>query len=203
MFVLLGFEIPAAHRFVFTESTNDADAFYRLTYKKLAQLIAVTRKTGGRGTGVAVAALAECNFKLLVWLVKLQTMCIRPVDLGAITPHDLTVHEDLKDTIENYDNDTINMPTLTDVMIKLNVDLLYDRVNEYLAGICGHKGVLIARCVRDTMFLKDHLLDPAIDYDSLDDEMVARFPMILSTYAGPHNADSCNAIKPREPTKMI
>ena len=125
LFVLLGFEILAAHRLVFTESINDADAFSRLTDKKLAQLIAVTRKPGGRVTGVAVAALAEWNFKILVWLVKLQTMCSRPVDLGAITTHDLTVHEDLKDTIEKYSNDTIKMPTLTDVMIKLNVDRIW------------------------------------------------------------------------------
>ena len=91
-FVILGFEIPAAHRLVFTESINDADAFSRLTDKKLAHLIAVVHKPGGRVTGVAVAALAEWNFKLLVWLVKLHKMCSRPVGLGAITPHDLTVH---------------------------------------------------------------------------------------------------------------
>ena len=71
LFVLLGFEIPAAHRFIFTESINDADAFSRLTDKKLAHLIAVVRKPGGKIMGVAVAALAEWNFKLLVWLVKL------------------------------------------------------------------------------------------------------------------------------------
>ena len=125
LFVLLGFEIPAAHRFVFTELINDADAFYRLTDKKLTHLIAVARKPGGRVTGVAVAALAEWNFKLLVWLVKLQTMCSCPVDLGAIIPHDLKVHEGLKNRIEKYDNDTIKMPTLTDTMIKLNIDRLW------------------------------------------------------------------------------
>ena len=75
LFVLLGFEIPDTHRFVFTESINDADALSRLTDKKLAHLIAVARKPGGRVTGVAVTALAEWNFKLLLWLVKLQTMC--------------------------------------------------------------------------------------------------------------------------------
>ena len=101
--------------------------------------------------------------------------------LGTITTHDLTVHEDMKDTIEKYDNDTINMPTLTDAMFKLNVGRLWERVNEYLAGMHGHKGVPITWCVRDTMFPKDHLLEPAIDYASLDDEMVARCPMILST----------------------
>ena len=160
LFVLLGFEILAAHQFVFTESINDADAFSRLTDKKLAHLIAVTRKPNVRVTGVAVSALAEWNFKLLVWLVKLQIICSRPVDLGAITPPDLTVHEDLKDTIEKYNNDTIKMPTLTDAMIKLNVDRLWERVNEHLAVIRGHKGVPIGWCVWDSMFPKDHLLDP-------------------------------------------
>ena len=53
------------------------------------------------------------------------------------------------------------------------------------------------------MFPKDHLLDPAIDYASLDYEMVACCPMILSTNAGPRNADSCNAINSREFTKMF
>ena len=71
LFVLLGFEIPAAHRFVFTESINDADVFSRLTDEKLAHLIAVTHKPSERVTGVSVAALAEWNFKLLVWLFKL------------------------------------------------------------------------------------------------------------------------------------
>ena len=203
LFVLLGFEITAAHRFVFTESINIADAFSRPTNKKLAHLIAVVCKPGGRATGVAVAALAKWDLKLLVWLVKLQTMCIRPVDLGDITPHDLTVHEDLKDTIEKYDNDTIKMPALTDAMIKLNVDRLWEPVNEYLAGIHGHKGVPIAWCVRETMFPKDHLIDPAINYPSLDDEMVARCPMILSTYSGPQDEDSCNAINPREFTNLF
>ena len=150
-----------------------------------------------------MATLIEWNFKLLVWLVKLQTMCSRPIDLGAITTHDLTVHEDLKDTIEKYSNDTIKMPTLTDAMIKSNVDQLWERVNEYFTGICGYKGVPIAWCVRDTMFPKDHLLDPAIDYASLDDEMLARCPMVLTTYAGPRDADSCNAINPHEFTKMF
>ena len=80
------------------------------------------------------------------------------------------------------------------ILYKLNVDRLWERVNEYLAGIRGHKGVPIAWCVRDTMFPKDHLIDPAIDYASLDNEMVARCPMIFSTYAGPRDANSCNAI---------
>ena len=78
------------------------------------------------------------------------------------------VHEDSKDTIKKYGNDTINMPTLTDAMIKSNVDRLWERVNKYLAGIRGYKGVPITWCVRDTMFPKDHSLDPAIDYASLD-----------------------------------
>ena len=60
------------------------------------------------------------------------------------------------------------MPTLTGVMIKRNVDRLWERVNEYLAGIHGHKGVPIAWCVWETMFPKDHLLDPEIDYAILD-----------------------------------
>ena len=85
----------------------------------------------------------------------------------------------------------------------MNVDWLWECVNEYLAGICGHKGIPIAWCVLYTMFPKDHLLDPAIDYASLDNEMVSRFPMILSNYAGPRDADSCNAINPREFTKMF
>ena len=103
---------------------NEADAFSRLNAKKLAHLIEVARKPGGRAIGVAVAALAEWNFKILVWLVKLQKMCIRPEDLGAITTHDLTVHEDLKDMIEKYDNDTIKMTTLTDTMIKSKIGRL-------------------------------------------------------------------------------
>ena len=203
LFVLLGFEIPASHRFVFTESINDADAFSSMTDKKLAHLIAVACKPGGRATGVAVAALAEWDLKLLVWLVKLQTMCSRPVDLGAITTHHLKFHEDLKDTIKKYDNDTINMPTLTDAMIKSNVDRLWERVNEYLTGIRGHKGVLIAWCIWYTMFPKDHLLDPEIYYASLYNEMVARCSIILTTYTGPCDTDICNAINPREFTKMF
>ena len=50
LFLLLGFKIPATNRFVFTELINDADAFSRLTDNKLAHLIAVTRKPGGRVT---------------------------------------------------------------------------------------------------------------------------------------------------------
>ena len=150
-----------------------------------------------------MAALAKCNFKLLVWLVKLHTMFICPVELFAIKPHDLTVHEDLKDTIEKYNNDTIKMPTLTDGMIKSNIDRIWERVNEYLAGIHGHKDVPIAWCVQDTMLPKDHLLGLAIDYTSLDNEMVAHFPIILSTYSGPCDADSCNAINQREFTNMF
>ena len=130
-------------------------------------------------------------------------MCSRPVDLCAIKTHDLTVHEDLKYTIEKYDNDTIKMPTLTDTMIKSNIDRLWECVNEYLAGIRGHKGFSIAWYVHDTMLPKDHLLDPKIDYATLDNEMVARCPMIISTYYGPHDTDICNAINPREFTKMF
>ena len=88
-------------------------------------------------------------------------------------------------------------------MINLNVDRIWECVNKYLASICGHKGVPIAWRVQDTMFRKDHLLDPSIDYASLDDEMVARCPMILSTYDVPHNADSCNAINPGGFTNMF
>ena len=47
LFLLLGFEIPAAHRFVFTESINYAYAFSRLTDKKLAHVIAVARNLDG------------------------------------------------------------------------------------------------------------------------------------------------------------
>ena len=104
LFVLLGFEIPAAHRFIFTKSIKHADAFSTLTDKKLAHLIVVTHKHAGRVTGVSVTALAKWNFNLPVWLAKIQTMCSRPVYLGAITPQDLTLYEDLSQALVTMTN---------------------------------------------------------------------------------------------------
>ena len=97
MFICLGFEVAAAHCFVFQEMMSGPKNLLRLDDKRVEQFMTVTCKPGEGVSGVPLAGLAEWNFKLTVYYVKLCELSSRPVVLADI--HDNSVR-----SIEDHQN---------------------------------------------------------------------------------------------------
>ena len=62
--------MEAAHRFVFDKIMTGPDTIRRLDERIVEHLVSVAFKPGGGGHGVPVSDLFECNFKLIVYLIK-------------------------------------------------------------------------------------------------------------------------------------
>ena len=94
MFVCLGFEVAAEHRFIFQDIMSGTKNLPRLDDKRVGQLVNVDHKPGGGVVGVPVAELAKWNFKLIFYYVKIRELRIRPMVLAEIDDNDPRIIED-------------------------------------------------------------------------------------------------------------
>ena len=129
MFVCLGFEVVAANRFVFKEMMSMPKNILRLGDKRVEQLLNVACKPGGGVAGVPAAKLDECNFKLLVYYVKLCELRIRPVVLDEIKNNALRSIEDHRNLATLHGNMEKPPPGITQRHISKNIDLVWEIVN--------------------------------------------------------------------------
>ena len=70
---------------------------------------------------------------------------------------------------------------ITQTQITNNIDLMWEIVNEHLEAIRGTNEVPVLWCVSDTVFPKYHRVEPALDYISIDKELLVRCPMIIAS----------------------
>ena len=93
-------------------------------------------------------------------------------------------------------------PVTTQTHITNNIDLVWEIVNEHIEAIRGKKGVPVLWYVHDTILPKDHRVEPTLDYISIDEELLARCPIIIASYAGPRDEAMDDDVRVRDFTAV-
>ena len=174
----------------------------RLDNKCVEQLVTVTCNTCKEVTRVPVAKLSEWNFKLCVYYVKICELRSRPVVLTEKNYNSLRSIEYHQNIMNLNENAEKYSPVITQTHITKDIELVWDIMNEHLEDICGTKGVSVIWCVRDTVFSKYHRVDTALDYISIDEELLARCPIIIASYAGPRDEAMDDDVRVRDFTAV-
>ena len=99
--------------------------------------------------------------------------------LDDIDDNSLRSIEDHRNHATIHDNMEKSLLVITQSQINKNIDFVWEIVNQHLEAIRGTKGVPVLWCVCDTVSPKDHTIDLALDYISIDEYLVAKCPMIL------------------------
>ena len=73
---------------------------------------------------------------------------------------------------------------------------------ERVIPIYGHQWCDCSMVCSQYCFPKDHAIYPALDYIRIDEELVARCPMILSSYAGLRGEATADGIHVRDRTAV-
>ena len=79
---------------------------------------------------------------------------------------------------------------------------MWEILNEHLENIRGTKGLPVLWCVCDTVSPEDHMIEPALYYIRIDEELMVIFPMILASYAGPCEEATADDIHVRDSTTV-
>ena len=125
MFVRLGFEVETAHHFVFLEMMYGPNNLLQIDGKCVEQLVTVACKPGGGVAGAPVTELAELNFKLLVYYVKLCELRSRPVVLDDIGDNALRSIKYHRNYATIHGNTEKSPPVITQIQITKNIDLVW------------------------------------------------------------------------------
>ena len=149
-----------------------------------------------------MAELDKLNFNLLVYFVKLCELRSRPVVLEDINDNTLRSIGNHCNLVTLHNNTEKSAPVINQTQIIKNIYLMWEIINENLEDIGGTKGVPVLWCVCDTVFPKDHRVDPTLDYIRIGEELVARCPMILANYSGPRDEATADDIHMRGRTAV-
>ena len=122
--------------------------------------------------------------------------------LADIKDNSLSIIADHRNLATLHENTKKSPPVITKSYITKNIDLIWEIVNEHLEATRGTKSVPVLWCARDAVFPKDHLVDPALYYIHIDEELVVGCPMILACYAVPRDKAKSNDIHVHVRTAM-
>ena len=181
----IGFTNEAATEIVGDQGINSIDELRTLDDKMAENLCKVLRRPGGATAGgnadpgLKVSARAEFNLKLAIYFIKHQDRVSRVVRPGDIDLAGIRRLVKQRDTEEGH--------TDPDIPPKISIKdwpATMEAVEEYLRQFRGQNGVPLNYVVRKDLKPIRAADDPAINYDTLDEEMIARAPILESTAAG-------------------
>ena len=132
MFFCLGLEVEAGNSSVFQYMMYGTKNLLRLDDKHVKQLTTVAHKPDRGVAKIPVANLAEWNFKLIVYYVKLCELRIRPVVLAVIDGNALKRIEYYLNHLALHNNMEKYLPVITQSQITKKIDIVWDIVNEHL-----------------------------------------------------------------------
>ena len=181
----VGFSNAAAILITGDQGIDSLDEIRSLDDAKSSNLCKILRRPGGTGAGgVAdpgekVSARAEDNLKLVIYYVKHQDRVSRTPDIGLITLASIRRLVKQQETEKNH--------TDPDVLPTIDADdwpKTMEAVEEYLRQFRGVEGTPLSYVVRQTLMPVAAATDPATSYPTLDEEMIARAPILEPTAAG-------------------
>jgi hypothetical protein len=181
----MGFTPEAAQLVTGDQGIDSVDELRNLDDDKASNLCRVLRRPGGTNAagaadpGTKVSARAEDNLKLAIYYVKHQDRVSRAVNVGEITLTNVRKLIKQRDTERNHtDPDT---PPVIDCK---DWPKTMEAVEEYLRQFRGVNDVPLSYVVRIALAPKPAVTDPATNYLTLDEEMIARAPILVPGTAG-------------------
>lgn len=180
-FIRLGFTPAAAGEITDQQGIDTRDELKILTDSEIENLCRVIRKPGGTvnlngnnvpDPGVSVSLRAENNLKLACFYLRHQDRIHRDSVTNNITLVTVRALRALREHESNYDNPS-EPPTIDDK----NWPKTMEAIREYLASSLGSSSKLpLAYIIRDDMIVPAAAGDPATNYDTNEEEMIARAP---------------------------
>ena len=186
MLGLLGFSEEAANKIYDVQGVNAISEWKEMDDEAITTLCKVLRRPGGTAAGggadpgVMVSARAETNLKLAVFFMKHQERVSRGVQWSDVTLSEirkLSRQREMED--KTSDSGTADTPKVDPKDWSKTMESLV----EYLATFRGVTGVPLSYVVRKELIPKTAASDPPTNYNTLDEEMIARAPIMATANA--------------------
>jgi hypothetical protein len=123
-------------------------------------------------TGIMVSQRAETNMQLAAYAVRHHARISRATNIGGMNPTSIRRLRELKIKEESRDRDTASPPTIDPKNWPKTMDALQD----YFSSVLGETKAPLAYVIRDVAAVPPEANDPAANYDTPENEMIARMP---------------------------
>lgn len=180
----MGFTPDAATLITGDQGIDSVDELRTLDDDKASNLCRVLRRPGGTNAagvadpGTKVSARAEDNLKLAVYYVKHQDRVSRNVNVGSIT---LAA---VRKLVKQRETENSHTDPDTPAIDSKDWPKTIEAVEEYLRQFRGINGVPLSYVVRKDLIPTTAANDPSTNYSTLDEEMIARAPILEAGAAG-------------------
>ena len=192
----LGFTGVAQIFITDAQGLNTLEEFHILTDSEVESLVKVIRRPGGTiadpapgaapdscipNPGVAVSLRAENNLKLACYFLchKHKTSCT--VNANDITLANVRALRDFKEWEDTQDD-----PSAPELTARPDGPKAFEAIQEWLKSCLGVTKIPLAYVIRVNEDVQPEAVDPPDGYDSVQEEMIARAPILDP--AGNHTA---------------
>ena len=180
----VGFANAAASKVTQDQGIDSVAELRIMDDSTVTNLCKVLRRPGGEvngypDPGVKVSARAEENLKLVVYLIKHLDRTQRPVVL-----RDFTLASIRRLTKQREAETQSVSPEQPPKLNPKDWPKMFEAIEEYLRQFRGTTGVPLSYVVRKDLVPAVNLLDPSSNYATLDEEMIARAPIISPGVVG-------------------
>ena len=182
--VRLGFSTAAATELTDKQGMNNLTEYELLDDEEVTNLCKTLRRPGGlvpdpddttemiQDPGVAITPRAETNLKLMVYYLRYRTRVSRPKKEHLIT---LESVRGMKDHHRwEKDHKQVEAPKINPKDWPSTID----SIEEYLRGCLGVTKIPLAYVIRDNMDVAADADDPTDNYESKQEELIARAPIL-------------------------
>ena len=173
----IGFSDQASTHIVVDHQFASAADYARLTDDEAIHLCKTTRRPGGTDAagdpnpGISVSLKAENNLKLMCFFFRYRQRTSRPLTITDVTVNNLDVLHALSRSEADHED-----PKQPDIVMKGNWTRTIEEVEDYLRNCLGNTKIPLAWIVRDEENPQPHADDPATNYDTFAEELIARAP---------------------------
>ena len=175
LFATLGWTNGAAQELVVSSGLDSWAEIRDLDADGCKDICAVIRKPGGGAAGRQVSSRSQDNLVLLTYFARHQARVSRTIVIGNVNQDVIRGLRRQRD-LERHWSDNITdyiKPDLKDMAKTM------ESTRDLLSKMRGSTHVRLSFCVRRNLRPADEADDPATNYESIDDEMIARHPILL------------------------
>ena len=169
----MGFSAAAAAVATGREGMNTLEEYFILTDEEVESLCRVIRKPGGDEGGEVVALRAENNLKLMCFYIRYMKYTSRPLvvtDLTLTNVRGLRPHKVWQEECEAPEQKEMEFSH------KTNWPMTIEAMEEHLKSVLGEAGIPLAYVIRPTVDPSPAAEDPATNYTTKQEELIARAP---------------------------
>lgn len=180
----IGFTAAARDEITGDQGIDSLDELRTLDNSMVENLCRVIRRPGGMvggaaDPGIKVSARAKENLKLAIYYIKHQDRVSRDVVIGSITLANIRLLMKQRDTEKDH-TDPDTQPKIDGKDWPKTIEA----IEEYLRQFRGTNGVPLSYVVRKDIKPEPSADDPSTNYDTLDEEMIARAPILTNNAVG-------------------